>query len=317
MEKNEMQQNDTESSQTLGASQTNDLTPEQTEHFLEHGYVILHNCFSPELAQEWTEQALNRIGYSRSDSSTWKESRVTTFGMTHQELAEFSPKAWAATSGLLGGSARVERPYVWGDDFIFNFRDGADRPWEAPPQAKTNWHVDGDWFRHFLDSPEQGLLTFTVWSEIGPQAGGTFIAPDSIAHVARYLAERPEGAELHEIPFGELIAECREFVEVTGRVGDVILCHPFMLHANSQNHSGKPRIINNPTVRLIAPLDFNRPDAADFSLLERSILAALGVERLDWHISGPREHYTRDEIQAHRQVSAAKGINTLQTVSAA
>ena len=66
----------------------------------------------------------------------------------------------------------------------------ATRP--ARPPAAGGWHKDGSFFRHFLDSREQGLLTIVYWSDVEPQGGGTFIAPDSIKVVARYLAEHPE-----------------------------------------------------------------------------------------------------------------------------
>ena len=36
---------------------------------------------------------------------------------------------------------------------------------------------DGWMFRHYLDSPEQGLLMLTYWGDVGPRSGGTFIAP--------------------------------------------------------------------------------------------------------------------------------------------
>ena len=42
-------------------------------------------------------------------------------------------------------------------------------------------------FRHFLNSPEQGLLTVPIFSDILPKSGGTFVARDSIAPVARLL----------------------------------------------------------------------------------------------------------------------------------
>lgn len=41
--------------------------------------------------------------------------------------------------------------------------------------------------------------------------GGTFIAPDSIGVVARYLAQHPEGVLPDDID--SLIHQCHEFVE--------------------------------------------------------------------------------------------------------
>jgi hypothetical protein len=52
---------------------------------------------------------------------------------------------------------------------------------------------DGDFFRHFLDSPEQALLVIPLFADIQPRGGGTYIAPDGIPKVAKYLLEHPEG----------------------------------------------------------------------------------------------------------------------------
>ena len=96
--------------------------------------------------------------------------------------------------------------------------------------------------------------------------------------MARYLADHPEGVD-PRTGFGRLIDQCHEFEEVTGGAGDLILIHPFMLHASSQNHSGKVRFMTNPPVVLKEPMDLNRPDPADFSLIERATLHALGKDR--------------------------------------
>ncbi len=136
--------------------------------------------------------------------------------------------------------------------------------------------------------PEQGLLTLVVWSDIQPRGGGTFVAADSVPVVARYLAAHPEGVLPTEFPTKALIAECSQFVEATGRVGDVFLLHPYVLHAKSQNHLGVPRLITNPPVHLKEPMNFNRPDPADYSPVELAVLRGLGVDRLDFRPAAPR-----------------------------
>ena len=70
---------------------------------------------------------------------------------------------------LLGGEDRIDAASsAWGDAFIVNLGvpPPADPAAPAPasmygtpaptPASLTNWHVDGDFFVHFLDSPEQG-----------------------------------------------------------------------------------------------------------------------------------------------------------------
>src|SRR6187401_1554057 len=159
-------------------------------------------------------------------------------------VRELSPKAWGAILDVVGGEDRLEtqvmglpsghftsiNSFIWSDAFIVNFRKGADEPWQ-PPSAKTKgWHKDGSYFRHFLDSREQALLTVILWTDMLHQGGGTFIAPDSVRVIARYLYEHPEGVPPGDFKFQEIIKQCTRFVELTGKAGDFVILHPFMLH---------------------------------------------------------------------------------------
>ncbi|MEP7359088.1 MAG: phytanoyl-CoA dioxygenase family protein, partial [Anaerolineales bacterium] len=179
--------------------------------------------------------------------------------------------------------------FEWSDAFIVNFRKGAGEAWQPPSAAVKGWHKDGSYFRHFLDSREQALLSIVLWSDMRHQGGGTFIVPDSVRVVARLLADHPEGIKPSEFDFAALVSQCRQFVELTGQAGDFVILHPFMLHASSQNVLGRPRFMTNPPIVLKDPLNLNRPDPGDFSLLERATLQYLGLERLDFQPTAPRE----------------------------
>ena len=278
------------------------LSPAQIDHFLQFGYLVLPDCFSREFAQDWTDGAFTRLGYDPNDRATW-EKPIVHMPTAHSGLmSEIAPKAWQAACELLGGEERVAPCYV-GDAMIVNFHKGADLPYQMPSPEAKGWHKDGDFFRHFLDSPEQGLLTIVIWSDIEPRGGGTFVACDSVAPVARLLAAHPEGILPNGTPeasFGSLVHECENFIELTGRVGDVVLIHPFILHASSQNHSQKARFITNPPISLLEPMQFDRENPADLSPVERAILRGIGVERLDFQIAAPRERIV-SEGQKHKQ----------------
>jgi hypothetical protein len=179
--------------------------------------------------------------------------------------------------------------FNWSDGFIANFRRGADKPWQPPSRQSPGWHKDGGSIRHFLDSPEQALLTIVLWTDMRHQGGATFISPDSVRPVARCLAEHPEGFTATGFDFPALLSECNRFEELTGNAGDVVILHPYILHASSQNVLGVPRLITNPPVILKEPMNFNRPNPDDFSLLEKATLHYLGLERLDFHPTAPRE----------------------------
>ena len=70
--------------------------------------------------------------------------------------------------------------------------------------------------------------------------------------------------------------------------------------ATQRRHLRRRRLITNPAVALTAPMNFDRDDSADYSLVERAVLRALGVERLDFRPTAPRERVVpeREAIQA-------------------
>ncbi|GIX07519.1 MAG: hypothetical protein KatS3mg115_1922 [Candidatus Poribacteria bacterium] len=280
------------------------LTEEQIEHFLEKGYVHLEQVFPRELAEEWRALAFKRLGYDPDDPSTWVEARVHLPTLHRVRVKDVAPQAWGAICDLLGGEERIANAehYSWGDGFIINFRLGADREWVPPGPEVRGWHKDGDFFRHFLDSPEQGLLTIVIWSDIAPRSGGTFVATDSVPIVARFLAEHPEGVLPGQFPFQEMIRECREFVELTGRAGDVVLLHPYILHSASYNPSGRARFITNPPVALREPMNFNRPDPSEYSPVELAVLRGLGVKRYAFRPTAPRERIVPERVRRQQQM---------------
>ena len=279
------------------------LTDEQVDSFLRRGHVVVKNCFSREAAQALTDRAFMRLGYDPNDTSTWEQPRIHMPVHNRVEVREFAPKAWGAICELLGGEERVKQPTTWGDGFIVNLGRSEDaETWQPPSPQVKGWHKDGDWFVHFLDSPEQGLLTIVVWSDIQPRGGGTFVACDSVAPVARFLVEHPEGIRPGGFPVPSLVAQCHDFIEATGEVGDVFLLHPYVLHTASQNALRIPRLITNPAVSLNEPMNFNRPDPADFSPVELVILQGLGVERLDFRPTAPRERVTPERVRRQQKM---------------
>jgi hypothetical protein len=280
------------------------LTEEQAEHFLTKGFVVIPECFSVDAAAELTETVWTRLGYDRDDQATWAEPSIHMPTHRHLDVKEFAPKAWLAACDLLGGEERIQGQFAWGDGFIVNLWQGADQPWEPASPTSPGWHKDGDFFRHFLNSPEQGLLTLVLWSDVRHQGGATFAAADSVGPVARYLAERPGGVLPMEFDTAHLIGQCSEFVEATGAVGDVYLLHPFILHAKAQNILRVPRLITNPPVHLAEPMRFDRERYDDHSLVEKAILRGLGVERYEFTPTAPREKVVPERVRRQERMKA-------------
>ncbi|HEX8095658.1 phytanoyl-CoA dioxygenase family protein [Jatrophihabitans sp.] len=276
------------------------LSDDQAEQFLRRGFVTIEGCFDRDVADEWVERAWRRMGYQSEDPSSWLEKRVHLPDSSGVDARYFAPRAWQAAVELAGGEDRLQLPWRWSDGLIANLGVGGDQPWQPPSAAVGGWHKDGDFFRHFLDSPEQGLLSFVLWTDMLSTGGGTFVAADSVPVVARFLLDHPRGVLLDDFPFTELISQCSDFVELTGKAGDVVLLHPYVLHATSQNVLQVARFISNPPLELKAPLSFDRSDPCDYSLVELAVLRGLGAERLPYRPSGPRESVVPQRVLAQR-----------------
>ena len=289
------------------------------EHFLTHGFVHLTDCFDTtpgSLAHRWVNETWIRNDLPADDPSKWPLGKIHMPTLERLPVRDVSPKAFAAICQLCGGEDRIAPDQVWGNHMIVNYGWGRDKEWVPPGRAATGWHVDGDHFLHFLDSAEQGLLVVVLWADIHPRGGGTFIACDSIAPVARFLAARPEGVPPNAFPpKGALALECHDFRETTGKAGDVYLLHPFTLHTSSYNHRPEARFMTNPPVALREPMRLDRRgDGSAYSLVEQGILRALGVEHLEFkptserqRIVPPRKATEHEVLERERQRLAAVG----------
>ncbi|PCH39728.1 hypothetical protein WOLCODRAFT_116093 [Wolfiporia cocos MD-104 SS10] len=317
------------------------LTQEQVDFFMENGYIILKQAFTREKAAEWTKDMWTRLALDPNDKSTWNRERIHMPWHKREAVSTFAPKAWDAMKDLLGGEERIdEASSTWGDSFIVNLGtpelEGPDK--HIAPQDLDNWHVDGDFFVHFLDSPEQALLVIPLFSDIKPRGGGTFISPDGIDLIAPYLAAHPEGvlptglsftpstttaAEPQDDPhyWSHLkeVKRCKRFVEVSGEVGDVVLLHPLMLHTASKNHLREVRVITNPPVGLKEPFNFARDDPSEYSLVELKTLKALGVDRFEFKPTTERRRVVprRVALQQKMLEDEKKRLEALSKASSA
>ncbi|KAI0652874.1 hypothetical protein C8Q70DRAFT_929079 [Cubamyces menziesii] len=282
------------------------LTKDEVDFFMENGYLVVKQAFTREKAAEFTREMWTRLGLDPTNPETWPRDRDRIHMPVHtrEPVATFAPRVWEIMKELLGGEERIDEACsTWGDSFIVNLGTPAlaEQKTPLPPRELDNWHVDGDFFVHYLDSPEQALLVIPIFSNIQHMGGATYIAPEGIDAVARYLAAHPEGVIPRHLSFipststaenpqddpgfwshPECAKRCTKFVELTGEVGDVVLLHPLMLHSASKNHLRIPRVITNPPVALKEPFNFSREDLGEYSLVELKTLRALGVERLEF-----------------------------------
>ncbi|KAI1089693.1 hypothetical protein F5B19DRAFT_466355 [Rostrohypoxylon terebratum] len=300
------------------ASPSAPLTEEEKAFFLKNGYLKLTNCFTREQAASVTEGVWTRLGMSPTDKSTWSRERTNMPWHRSFSCAEFAPKAWAAICELCGGEDRVHpESGMWRDGLIVNLGTAEREGKPVPPKELAGWHVDGDFFVHYLDSPEQALLVTPLFTDIRSEGGGTMICPKAIERVARHLYENPEGVSPRMVTRGhpdyarernlewysDVVQSCadEDFVEATGSVGDVYLLHPLMVHSATSNARRDVRIITNPPVSLKEPFCFDRGEGkgGEYSLVERKTMDAVGGEGMlkGWKITNPRERLVPERVR--------------------
>ena len=283
------------------------LSIDQAREFVANGYVVVKSAFSQEIAEQickyaWSELSENH-GISMGDRSTWRShphGYIRTNGQNlHINLAEHAQKALHAQADVAGGINRLHQDgkrLAFTGGVITNFGVENHGEWRPPGRQLGGWHKDGWHFRHFLDSPEQGLLTVPIYTQVLKESGGTFLARDSIAPVARLLAKYPIGFHADSvqgagylIPY--LIDQCSDFVELTGEPGDLAILHPFMLHRRSINPTDRPRFIANLAIVLKDPMNFSREPDDHYSLVELAVLRALSKSGLGYEPANPREAF--------------------------
>jgi len=313
------------------------LSPKEARHFLEHGWVVVKGLVSKQIAADivacaWRE--LEERGLMKDDPETWKQEPYirtgcppninimasrgdkeaaaqmleirTRYGLPPESprLQEVAPRALGAQLDCVRGWDRVKDPQQikLPDSLAVNLCSDdsnlAEHGWRST--RAPGWHKDGWHYRHFLDSPQQGLLLGYLYSDILPGSGGTQMCVDSISVVASLLAQHPEGIHPDSVqPYIQphMIKECSEFEELTGEAGDLAIMHPYMVHRVAGNPSGRPRFAQFPSIKLSQPMQFARDDPSEYSLSELVVLKELGqLKRFDFATKEDYVTYPREDI---------------------
>jgi hypothetical protein len=248
------------------------LIPQDLDTFARDGVVRVPGAFAAEdaaaMQDEWWAELADVHGVIRDDPATWRQiagdlKRPKTSPL---ETRILTPRLQGAIDALLGAGA-WEAPRDWGRVLVtFPEPGGWDVPaglwhWDAPLPAAT--------------TPLPALFVVSFVGRVEPRGGGTLVLAGShrliAAHQARLTARQAgDYAVSRELfhrshpwlaalagkapsppdriaAFMEVETEVdgvpARVVELTAEPGDVVLCHPSILHAVAPNRGVRPRFM--------------------------------------------------------------------------
>ena len=253
------------------------LTSEQKQAFHAKGYVPIPGIAggAAEAFEAFVWARLEELhGIRRHDRATW-DHPAPWVGMKKFKDAELlqsftSAELCSAVDELLGPGNWL-KPRHWGGFLVNLPKPGETGPWYIPTGG---WHVD--YHYTYEPNPLFGLRVFSFLSEVEPKGGGTLLVSGSHRVVADYVKElsseerglgyaklrermhaslpwfksltRGDERDPHRIPSfmeqGGRVGNVEVRVEpLCGQAGDVVLMHPWVVHAGSPIRGVKPRFM--------------------------------------------------------------------------
>lgn len=248
------------------------LSEADLEAFVDAGYVRVRHAVPRDIA----------AGIRAAAAELVADPRGVPWCIEQRSVYDMPILVEAVTDRVRGAFDQLAGPGKWHIAANWGF------PTRFPGDMQPLWHIDGDWFTHHVDSGEQILTPIFLWSDVDDDDGPTLLCPGSHRPTARLLADHePEGiagdrvlAVVHEN------AQIDEVVPTTGEAGDLIVCHPFLVHSVNPAGPRVARRISNVAIHGYGPLDVGTASQST-SPVERAIASALVAARRPTPLSSP------------------------------
>ena len=254
-------------------SQLTTLTAADTGRFERDGYVVVRQAFSRAdglaMERQWWRELEDSRGIRRADRSSWHQIAGDLKAAKRDRLQAgiLTERVRGVLDDLLGEGA-WSPPRDWGRPLVTFPEPGA---WQVPARL---WHWDNPCEPH-LERP-RALFVVSFIGSVAPRGGGTLIlsgSPRLLLGQERRVPEGERGGSGARVwqrfhrshPWlmaltgqapppadrtaafmdGETVVEGvpLRVVELTGEPGDMVFCHPVMVHCVAPNRGTRPRFM--------------------------------------------------------------------------
>ncbi len=244
------------------------LSPADIQQFEDEGYLVVRGAFAREdalaMQADWWDELAETYGILRDDPATWRRilADLKRAKADPGQHAILTPRVRDVIDGLIGQNWAA--PKDWGRAIV-TFPEPGD--WDVPTQL---WHWDSevDMHRDALN----GLLVVGFVGTVTTGGGGTLLLCGSHRLLAAVAGRLPEGKPARRrewlyrsepwlaalAGFGPSPLDRRavfmtqgaevegvplRVVELTGEPGDMVFCHPAIIHCVSPNRGAWPRMM--------------------------------------------------------------------------
>ena len=256
----------------MGA-QLSTLTLPDVQRFERDGYVVVRRAFpradALAMEQRWWSELEDTHGVRAGDRSSWRQipGDLKAAKRDPVQAKVLSERVRGVFDDLLGQGA-WSAPRDWGRTIVTFPAPGA---WDVPTRL---WHWDNPCEPH-LDHPT-GLFVVSFIGQVAPRSGGTLILSGSPRLLIQQQRQIPadQRRDLGTKPWEHfhrshpwlmaltglapspadraaafMDAETTvdgvplRVVELTGEPGDMVFCHPVMIHCVGPNRGPRPRFM--------------------------------------------------------------------------
>lgn len=246
--------------------------------FIRDGYVAVRGAVDAETlaaCRELIWESMARRGVRRDDPATWPPLvEIDDLAAAPFAAAGMSPALAAAYDELIG-------PGWWSPPVDVGNAVAVRFPSED--RANAGYHIEGSYLgpagqRWWVNirSRARGLLALFLFTDVSPDDALTRLMCGSHLAVPEFLAPYGEEGADADAEFWRPSALCLPVAHATGSAGDVLLCHPFIVHTATWPHRGiAPRMIAQPAVHAAGGFAVDGTDPAPVA---RAIAAGLAME---------------------------------------
>ncbi len=241
------------------------MRSEDISVFYQQGFVKIEKAFSSDQARQMQDLIWNSIeeqfAVTRDDRASWQRARPPIklqHLRGHEHFKSIGSDTVMDAFDHLLGKGQWKLPWHWGQ-FLIGFP--SEQSFSIPDEI---WHTDFGFERD--QDPLEGLLVLSLISNVPPAAGGTMLIEGSHQFVKQFIQTMPNEqrkkmktirkALYDSHPWFRKLTDSRDetdrisffmesvqkvddndlkVVQITGSAGDVIIAHPWLLHASSPN----------------------------------------------------------------------------------